>query len=364
MSETWQKKNYQSNIPVWFTYGALGVFLAIMGAVGVFAFHSAGQILWNSGRISKVGNGFIRLDTQSSRFILCSGIPALERSAGEDDPFRLFQFDWTGIYWNLATNVRQATPREIIKTQFPILALVKPLPPPPALPVKIIPPVKNGEIRPEELTKPLELAAEPEVLIYHTHTSESYIPVCGKDHRPNKKGDIVRVGELLQKTLEVKYKIKTIHNETIHDNQYPFSASYDRSQVTLKKCLAEYPSLKLVIDMHRDATPGINAVCTIQGEKTATILIVVGSDKMGLSHPNWKKNHAFALKIAETMNLYYPGLNSGVIVAKARYNQHLHPHALIFEFGDQNSTWEQVNRSVERFAEILAIILRSKTLPE
>jgi stage II sporulation protein P len=364
MSETWQKKNYQSNIPVWFTYGTLGVFLAIMGAVGVFAFHSAGQILWNSGRISKVGNGFIRLDTQSSRFILCSGIPALERSAGEDDPFRLFQFDWTGIYWNLATNVRQATPREILKTQFPILALVKPLPPPPALPVKIIPPVKNGEIRPEELTKPLELAAEPEVLIYHTHTSESYIPVCGKDHCPNKKGDIVRVGELLQKTLEAKYKIKTIHNETIHDNQYPFSASYDRSQITLKKYLAEYPSLKLVIDMHRDATPGINAVCAIKGEKTATILIVVGSDKMGLSHPNWKKNHAFALKIAETMNLYYPGLNSGVIVAKARYNQHLHPHALIFEFGDQNSTWDQVSRSVERFAEILAITLRAKTLPE
>jgi stage II sporulation protein P len=363
MSETWQKKTSQPHIPVWFTYGTLGIFLVIMGAVGVFTFHSAGQILWNSGRISKVGNGFIRLDTQSSRFILCSGIPALERSAGEDDPFRLFQFDWAGIYWNLATNVRQATPREILKTQFPLLALVKPLPPPPALPAKIIPPPENNKIKPEEFPKITELSAEPEVLIYHTHTSESYIPMSGKEHLLNKKGDIVKVGARLQKLLEEKYKIRTVHCETIHD-QYPFGESYERSQITLKKYLSDYPSLKMVIDLHRDATPGIDAVCTIKGEKTATILIVVGSDKMGLHHPNWKQNQAFALKIAETMNLYYPGLNSGVIVAKARYNQHLHLKALLLEFGDQNSSWDQVSRSVEYCAEVLAIALRSKTPPE
>jgi stage II sporulation protein P len=204
------------------------------------------------------------------------------------------------------------------------------------------------------------LAEVPSVLIYHTHTSESFIPVSGKDHRLNAKGDIVQVGEYLQKVLEEKYKVKCIHNEEIHD-QYPFRDSYKRSQVTLIKCLKEYPSFKVVIDVHRDATPGVEATCSIQGKETATILLVIGSDKMGLPHPNWKKNLQFATKLTETMNLYYPGLSSGVIVSDARYNQHLHDHALIVEFGDQNSTLEQVNRAAELFAEILVITLDQET---
>ena len=107
-------------------------------------------------------------------------------------------------------------------------------------------------------------------------------------------------------------------------------------------------------------TPGIDATCAIKGKDTATIMIVVGSDKMGLPHPNWQKNNHFAEELAENMNLYYPGLNNGVIVSEARYNQHLHDHALIIEFGDQNCDLDEVFQAADLFAEILAQTLHQE----
>ena len=204
-----------------------------------------------------------------------------------------------------------------------------------------------------------DLPNDPTVFIYHTHTSESYIPVSGKDH-VYPKGDIVTVGSYIQQVLRVKYHIRTVCSETSHD-QIPFRESYQRSQLTIKKYLQDYPTLKVLLDIHRDATPGINARCLINGQNTATIGIIVGSDKMGLPHPNWRKNYQFATKIAENMNLYYPGLNSRVLVSDARYNQHLHDHALIIEIGDQNSTLEEAYRAVDLFAGILVITLNQES---
>ena len=163
----------------------------------------------------------------------------------------------------------------------------------------------------------------------------------------------------MQQVLEEKYNIKSIHSGEIHD-QIPFRESYQRSQTTIKNYLSEYPSIKVVLDVHRDAAPGVNARCMINDKSVATIGIIVGSDKMGLPHPNWRKNYQFASKLAENMNLYYPGLNSRVLTTECRYNQHLHDHALIIEMGDQNSTLEEAYRAVELFGGILAITLNQE----
>lgn len=337
-------------LPFWISYGSLGVLLMLLGAFLVFFMHSTTHSVLNSGAISQLPNGNIRLDTQSSRFILRNGIPALERTSGEDDPFRLLHFNWSEIYWKLATNIRQSTPRELLKSQFPLLAIVKPKP----IPIQISRPlVPKPDLPNIETVENPTLPPEPEVLIFHTHTSESYIPVSGKDHLNEQKGDIVKVGEHLEKVLEEQYGINVIHNEDLHDI-YPFRKSYLRSQATVEKLLAEYPSIKVVLDIHRDATPGVEAVCNIDGTRTSTVLLVVGTDKMGLPHPNWKKNQQFANDLSQLMNNYYPGLNGGVIVSKARYNQHLHPHAIIVEIGDQNSTLEEAYRAAELFAGVLA----------
>jgi len=372
-----RSKRLKIKLPFWISYGSLALFFIFLGIFLVHLLNSSiNSILQpkaievgvfpdkplQTGSISQVQRRKIKLDTQSSRFILRSGIPLLDQTSGEDDPFHLFHLNWAGIYWKLAANINQTTPQELLKAQIPLLAFVKPkmIVMPPAKKVQpIITPDKKPDITELDQQLPeIPLAdQDPVVLIYHTHTSESYIPESGKSHTNNSKGDIVKVGAHLKKVLEEKYGIKTIHSDTIHDT-YPFRESYQRSQVTLKKYLNEYPSIQVVLDIHRDATPGVNATCTINNEKATNILIVVGTDKMGLSHPNWKKNHHFASELTEAMNLYYPNLSSGIIVSKARYNQHLHERALILEFGDHQSELKEAYYAAELFAKILALKIK------
>lgn len=349
-------------LPEWLTYGSFGVFLMLLGALAVVILQpTRHDFVLDRSAVARINLSLIRLDTQSSRFILRSGIPALERTSGEDDPFRLFHINWSEIYWKIAANIRQATPREILTTQFPILSLVQPKILPSLPPVRAIKPTLPKPAVPQE--QPLEKLkptpappTEPLILLYHTHTTESYLPESGHSHsNPDKeeRGDIVKVGAYLKNILEKNYGIPTLHCDKIHDS-YPFRESYLRSQVTLKEYLEKYPSIKMVFDIHRDATPGITATCTINNAATSTVLLVVGTDRMGLAHPKWKANHQFANELTQGMNQYYPGLSSGIIVSDARYNQHLHEKALILEIGDHNSTLEEAYRAADAFGAILA----------
>jgi stage II sporulation protein P len=346
------------------------VALILFAMFGVFIAHSLreGGAL-PSGAIAEAGST-IRLDTQTSKYILKNGIPFLEKMVDEDDPLTFLNINWTQLYWYLAANIKNTSPLEIIRTQFPLLALIKVQP---KIPIQITPvPLENHqEVNPQlpvptpeepgEVTLP-ELAENPEIFIYHTHTTESYIPACGKDHTINQKGDIVKVGSYLQKVLEEKYHIRCMHSETIHD-QYPFRDSYKRSQVTIINYLKQYPATKIVLDVHRDATPGLESSRMVKGVKTATIVTVVGSDKMGLPHPHWKENLQFAKKLNENMDLFYPGLSNGIIISDARYNQHLHSHAILIEFGDQYTTLEEAYRAVDFFADVLVHTMQKDTSP-
>jgi stage II sporulation protein P len=352
------KNNRQNEIPYWFTYGAFGVFLMFIGLFAVIIIDSAEHNLTKADTIARVVNRRFQLDTHTSRFILRNGIPVLHRSAGEEDPFTLFHLNWVEFYWKLTANINQTTPQEILKTQMPLLALTRIKPQPLKYPDIVKEPLHPPSPAPAPKKDTLRFD-QPYVLIYHTHTSESYLPESGKDHLFNQRGDIVKVGAYLRKILEEKYGVKTIHCNQIHDH-YPFRESYQRSQQTLVKYLKDYPSLKILLDVHRDATPGLKSICAVKGVEAATVMMVVGSDKMGLSHPNWKKNHEFATNLNECLNLYYPGLSNGIVISDARYNQHLSDHALIIEFGNQNSELEQVYRSVELFAEIITVAIQQE----
>mgnify|MGYP000859445802 FL=1 len=354
-----EKRPEQFQVPIWFTYGTLGVFLMFIGLFAAVIVTSLQQSITDKNTIAKVGARLFQLDTHTSRFILRNGLPVLDRTAGEEDPFTLLHFNWIEFYWKIAANINQGTPQEIIKTQVPLLALshVKPSPmnPPPLVKEPVKPPLQQLPTPENKISS----STKPSVLVYHTHTSESYLPVSGKDHLFNQKGDIVKVGEYLQNVLEEKYNIKTFHCDQIHD-QYPFRESYQRSQQTLIKYLKDYPSLEILLDVHRDATPGLKPTCAVKGVEAATVMMVIGTDKMGLAHPNWKRNQEFATKINDCLNLYYPGLSNGIVISDARYNQHLSDRALIIEFGNQDSKLEQVYRSVEHFAEILAIVIQQE----
>lgn len=204
--------------------------------------------------------------------------------------------------------------------------------------------------------KNFKLKDDPLVGIYYTHTAESFIPMSGATHKPGgQRGDILAVGETLIKTLE-KRGFAAVQSQQIHD--YPsFMKAYGASEVTAKKMLADYPSLQMIFDIHRDADKRENVTAVIKGVSVAKILIVVGIGQADLVQPHWQQNHAFAKLIEAKLNEKYPGLCRGIQLVDWRYNQHLHPRALLIEVGCQENTEGEVKTAAEMFGDVIADIL-------
>ncbi|MEN6567382.1 MAG: stage II sporulation protein P [Veillonellales bacterium] len=197
---------------------------------------------------------------------------------------------------------------------------------------------------------------KPMVGIYHTHTAESFIPDSGVDHRPGgHRGDIVDVGEAMVKRF-AEHGIVAIQSKNIHD--YPsFMKAYNKSEITVRQMVDDNPSLQALFDIHRNAGKREETTTVVNGVPVARILIIVGKGQPGLEQPHWEQNYAFAKAIDDKLNQYYPGVSLGIDVVEWRYNQHLHPHALLFEMGCQYNTKEEVTRTIEIIADIVAELL-------
>lgn len=197
---------------------------------------------------------------------------------------------------------------------------------------------------------------KPLVGIYHTHTSESFVPTSGVTHqRGGKTGDIVNVGQEMAKRLE-GLGIKTEHSANIHD--YPsFMKAYSPAEETAKKMLAENPSIQMIFDIHRDADKRENSLVTVNGMTAARITIVVATGQQELVQPHWQQNHAFAKLIDAKLNQHYPGVSRGIQLVDWRYNQHLHPRALLVEVGCQENTEEEAKASIDMLADVVAEII-------
>jgi len=220
------------------------------------------------------------------------------------------------------------------------------------------------------LKEPLNLEADrkgPRVLIIHTHTTESYIntlddlknkdvPTRNRDERYN----VVRVGEELAKHLRKEYGIEVIHNGTIHD--YPtYNGSYGRSLSTVDKILKSYPSIKVVLDIHRDALGDGNKLrleTKVNGKSAAKVMFVVGTDSKRLPHPKWKQNLKFALNMQKTLNKKYSGLTRHIYISKNRYNQHMAEGAMIIEIGGDGNTMDEALKSTKYLAEAISKVIK------
>ena len=212
------------------------------------------------------------------------------------------------------------------------------------------------------LENPLYTFTNPDkVLIYHTHTCESYTvteqynyTMTDSYRTTDLNYTISRVGEELGKELE-KRGFKVVHDKSYHD--YPsYSGSYGRSLKTLQNMLASNSDTEITIDLHRDAVGSMNDYAPrvqIGDEVCAQIMFVVGTNGSGLQHDNWQENLKYAIKVQQKANELYPGLFRPIILREARYNQQLTTASTIIEVGATGNTLEECLNSMKYLAEVL-----------
>ena len=208
----------------------------------------------------------------------------------------------------------------------------------------------------------------PAVLIYHTHTCESY-ELLDRGFYTNERStrsensaeNTVRVGEELASALREKgYKV--IHDTSVYDEQY--SGAYDRSRANVVKILKENPSIQVVLDIHRDSISlkdgsRIKPTAQVNGINSAQIKIITGCEEGGVADfPNWEKNLIFAAKLQSVTADDYPELLTPLMFCSRKYNMDLIPCALQIEIGSDANTLSEAVYSARLLGNSLSKILK------
>lgn len=221
------------------------------------------------------------------------------------------------------------------------------------------------------LSEPLSLhwddTKEPQVLILHTHTTEGYMTYAAdyynaadrhrtQDHTRN----VCATGEAVRLALAA-HGIVAIHDTTLHDSPV-YSGAYSRSAETAKAYLEKYPTIRVVLDLHRDAvTEGeavVRPVATVEGKRAAQMMIITGVVSTdGLPHPNWEQNLTLAAHWQAALDGVSPDLMRPLNLTASRYNQHLAPGWLLVEVGTEGNTVEEAVYSAQILGRTLAQLL-------
>lgn len=216
---------------------------------------------------------------------------------------------------------------------------------------------------PVEITLPEE---GPQILIMHSHACEAYTPDGDDVYIPSDASrtldtnyNVVRIGNEMKAVFE-EMGLSVIHDESLYD--YPsYNAAYTNARAGIEKYLEEYPSIQIILDVHRDALIGADgtvykAVTTIDGQPTAQVMLVMGTDDKG-GHPNWRQNLALAFRLERTMNLLYPTLARPITLRSSNYNQYFSTGSLLVEVGCHGNTLQEAINGGRLFARAAGAVL-------
>ena len=221
-----------------------------------------------------------------------------------------------------------------------------------------------------KLSFKIEKNDEPQVLIYHTHATETFLENDAKTYGTNytarttdNSKNMNMIGDIITKKLNAA-GIKTLHDKTLHDSPQ-YSGSYTRSAKTINSYLSKYKSIKIILDLHRDSVTVSNndkakLTTTVNGKKAAQVMLVMGSQSGSVkNHPNWQENLKLAVKLQQTMETKYPTLARPLSFKSSIYNQSLSKGALLIEFGTDVNSIEEVKYSADLVGDALVSLLNT-----
>lgn len=196
------------------------------------------------------------------------------------------------------------------------------------------------------LTQPLDwnlCADEPSVLILHTHGTESYADTDGYRSRDEAK-NMIAVGARLANALE-QAGIHVLHDKTMHDAD-SYNGSYAHARTSIESYLAQYPSIRLVLDIHRDSAEDaegnqIDYTVSTENGASAKLMLVMGTDAGGLEHPAWQENLSLAFKLHAQLERICSDICRPMYLRTSRFNQDLCPGALLVEVGAAGNTQQE-----------------------
>jgi stage II sporulation protein P len=218
----------------------------------------------------------------------------------------------------------------------------------------------------ENLGDPARLEIEkkaPSILMLHTHSMESYSPFNANNyHSSNDNQNVVMVGNIMTDILEGKYKYNVIHDKTRHD-KVSYADSYINSLTTIKTQLSKNASVKVVLDVHRDAfaikgegdakARKQEYTTKINGKDAARVMLVIGQN-----NPNYTELKKFAVYVEKKMEKLYPGLFLKVVTKNGKYNQYYRDHSLLIEVGCMLNTDAEAKYSAELMGNVLGEVMK------
>lgn len=221
----------------------------------------------------------------------------------------------------------------------------------------------------ENLPYTVQKDGTPQVLILHTHTTECFLPES-RDYYTDKdvsrtrdeRYNMVLLGNIVTKKIQ-DAGFGVVHDTTVHD--YPeYNGSYDRAAETIRKQLKANPSIKIVIDMHRDAISSENdktkLVTEIGGKKAAQIMLVMGcQDGSVTNFPHWQENLKLAVRLQQTVEKMYPTLARPLSLMPRKYNENLTTGSLLIETGTDANSIEEAAYSAELLGDALVQLLEN-----